>query len=177
MTLSFSVDPSQGTESPYQPKAPSAPAVIAERGEAESVQLKDVATDFRFVPAEYGTLKDLDLVKQTIGILEEVYPGHFWAVKCEGGILHIKNLSFHANWGIARKLGQMEFDAGVFRREVIRAAGEFLERCGLARRAWNGDAIKRMDGVPEKYQPRQPRAGAGAGAAGSELGALFRGGA
>lgn len=108
----------------------------------------------QIIPAEFGTLKDLDICAKTVAILDEVYQGHYWAVKCEGGILHIKNLSFDNRWGIARRLGDMEFDAGVFRREVIRAAGEFLERAGLARQSWNGDAIKRMEGVPEKYQPR-----------------------
>jgi hypothetical protein len=150
MTLNFAVDPSQGTESPYQPQSP---AVIAERGDPEPVSLNQIPVHEQIIPAEYGTLKDLDIVKQTIEILDEIYPGHYWAVKCEGGILHIKNLSFHPNWGIARTLGGIEFDAGVFRREVIRAAGEYLERAGLARRSWNGDAIKHMEGVPAQYQP------------------------
>lgn len=129
----------------------------------ESVPLPHIPVYEQIIPAEYGTLKDLDIVKQTIEILDDVYPGHYWAVKCEGGILHIKNLSFDSRWGIARRLGEMEYDAMIFRREVVRAAGEYLERAGLARQRWNGDAIKWLDGVPVGFKNRAITVDGGAG--------------
>jgi len=126
------------------------PAIVTELGESEPVRLDQVQTDGYHVLAETETVKDLDLCKEALDVLNTHYPGHFWAVKVMQGIIHVKNMSFSNQWGIARKLGQMEWDAMVFRREVMRAGGEYLERAKLLRGRWNGDQIQGLDGMTEK---------------------------
>lgn len=94
---------------------------------------------------------DADKVLQ---ILCEVYPGHPWATLVRGGVVFIKHLELGSNWGMVRKYKDMTHDSAVFRREIIMAAGEFLERAGLVRGRANGDDIVRVEGIPEKDQPK-----------------------
>ena len=90
---------------------------------------------------------------KVLEILCEVYPGHPWATRVSGGIVFIKHLELGSNWGMVRKYKDIKYDAKVFKREIIMAAGEFLERAGLVRGRNNGDEIQRVEGIPDKYQP------------------------
>lgn len=96
-----------------------------------------------------------NLAKNIIEMLTETYPGHPWAAYVRQGVLFIKYLdpNMKGNWGMAKKLGAVDFDANVLKRAVVMMAGEFLERCGLIRGFNRGDRVKRIEGVPEKYQP------------------------
>jgi hypothetical protein len=86
-------------------------------------------------------------------ILCDVYPGHPWAARVSGGVVFIRHLELGHNWGMVRKYKDMTHDAAVFKREIILAAGEWLERAGLARGRANGDEIIRVEGIPDKHQP------------------------
>ena len=92
---------------------------------------------------------------QVLAVLCSVYPGHPWAVKVDGGVVFIRHLELGNNWGMNTKWKDINHDAGVFKREIIMKAGEFLERAGLVRGRANGDEIVRVEGIPEKYQPHQ----------------------
>lgn len=72
---------------------------------------------------------DLILAKQMAETLHKHYPGHLWAVTCEGkqGIATVRNLALSGNWGFIIKLRD-HYSASTFEREVMRAGGELLER-------------------------------------------------
>lgn len=88
-------------------------------------------------------------------VLCEIYPGHPWATRVDGGIVFIKHLGLGNNWGMVKKFGDLRHDATSFKKEIIMAAGEFLERAHLRRGASNGDQIEIVEGLPEKYQPKR----------------------
>ena len=90
---------------------------------------------------------------KVLEILCEVYPGHPWATRVAGGVVFIKHLELGSNWGMVKHFDDIKHDATSFKREIIMAAGEFLERANLVRGRANGDSIIRVEGLPEKYQP------------------------
>lgn len=57
------------------------------------------------------------------------YPGHLWSVQVYQGVVIIKNLALSGDWGFVLHQNKMDNDG----REVIRAAGELLERYNLSR--------------------------------------------
>lgn len=84
--------------------------------------------------------------------LAEAYPGHPWHIRIGGGILMIKHMKLSDKMGIARKYSRLTWDAGRRRREVVMAAGEFLERSGLTRgRIVEGEVAKMVEGAKEKH--------------------------
>ena len=103
--------------------------------------------------SEGGTKLQQSEADQVLGVLCDVYPGHPWAVRVEHGIVFIRHLELGSNWGMNTHWRDINHDAGVFKREIIMKAGEFLERAGLVRGRANGDEIVRVEGIPEKYQP------------------------
>lgn len=94
---------------------------------------------------------------KVLAILCAAYPGHPWAVTVKGGVIFIRHLQLGSNWGMNVKFANVSHDAAVLKREVIMMAGEWLERAGLVRGRENGDEIYRVEGVPEKYQPRHAK--------------------
>lgn len=93
-----------------------------------------------------------DLLARDIGrVLCEAYPGHQWHVRIGKGVLIIKHMRITSKWGIARRYDRLTWDAKARKREVVRAAGELLERAGLTRgRVVEGEVAKTVDGVPQK---------------------------
>lgn len=91
-----------------------------------------------------------------LGVLCEIYPGHPWAVRVEGGVVFIKHLGLGNNWGMNKKFNDINHDATRFKKEIIMAAGEFLERAYLRRGRNLGYRIEKVDGLQEKYQPHKP---------------------
>lgn len=94
-----------------------------------------------------------DVMAADVGhALIEAYPGHQWHVRIGGGILMIKHMRLSAQMGIARKYDRLTWDAGRRKREVIMAAGEFLERAGLTRgRVVEGEVAKGVEGALAKH--------------------------
>ena len=90
-----------------------------------------------------GASNDLLMAKEMAEALHQAYPGHLWAVSCEGktGMADVRNLALSGQWGFRLKLGHI-YSASAFKKDVIRAGGELLERYRVAR--------TRMD--PEKYR-------------------------
>lgn len=106
---------------------------------------------------EYDNALGQAKAKEALTVLMDEYPGYSWKVDVKGGVVFVRLLDhrLRGNWGMNLKLRALDHDAAVFKRKVKYVAGEFLERCNL-RRAWNeGEAIKHVDGIPEKYQPIQ----------------------
>lgn len=56
------------------------------------------------------------------------YPGHAWFVVIRGGIVHVKDMDLHPDWGMCIHYSDIKADAADRKRQVLFAAGEFLER-------------------------------------------------
>ena len=83
--------------------------------------------------------------KEAAEILCAAYPNHSWWVECKGGILLIKHFGISDRLGMVRKLAALANDAEARKRDIVRAAGELLERAGLARRDFRGEVVQSFD--------------------------------
>lgn len=79
-------------------------------------------------------LNDFLMARSMAEALHAAYPGHLWAVDCSGqtGMAHVRNLALSGNMGFSLHLRAI-YSASEFKREVLRAGGEILERYRLAR--------------------------------------------
>ena len=79
-------------------------------------------------PLDYNMAKDIGEA------LHAAYPGHLWAVTCEGekGIATVRNLALIGNWGFVLKLSDL-YSASDWKKKVVMAGGEILERFRLQR--------------------------------------------
>lgn len=102
--------------------------------------------------SEGGTKQQQADAHTVLEILCDVYPGHPWATRVDGGIIFIRHLEMPGDWGMNLKVRKLYHDAAVFKKEVIMAAGEFLERAGLVRGRHDGSEIVRVEGIPETEQ-------------------------
>lgn len=77
---------------------------------------------------------DLVMAKEMADALHNAYPGHLWAVTCDGkaGMADVRNLYLSGTWGFRLKLNAI-YSASEFKKDVIRAGGELLERYRVAR--------------------------------------------
>ena len=82
------------------------------------------------------------------------YPGHDWFVLIRGGVVHVKVMSINDKWGMCLHYSQIKADAQDRKRQLIRAAGEFLERANLARGRSQGEVVTKVEGVPDKFLAR-----------------------
>lgn len=105
----------------------------------------------------YDTEHDSDetLAKEILGIVLHAYPGHGWFVVIRGGVVHVKDMDLNPNWGMCLHYTQMKDDATERKRQVLRAAGEFLERANMRRGAKDmGQVVRHVDGIPDKHMAR-----------------------
>ena len=88
---------------------------------------------------------DLALAKDVAETLNTHYPGHLWAVNCQGdhGILTNHNLMLSGRWGFILHLDK-DYSASDMMRRVIRAGGEILERYKVSRGRINHDQIEAL---------------------------------
>lgn len=77
---------------------------------------------------------DMLMAKDIADTLNNHYPGHLWAVNVDGpnGVANIRDLLLSGQMGYVLKLVNM-FSASDFKRDVIRAGGEILERYRMTR--------------------------------------------
>ena len=94
---------------------------------------------------------------EILNSLTVAYPGHPWAVRVYDGGFFIRHLDFPANWGMNCKHQTRLYSASAMSREVIRMAGEWLERAGLKRGRWDGESTRWVEGVPKRDQPPEAK--------------------
>jgi hypothetical protein len=77
---------------------------------------------------------DMVLAKEIASTLTNHYAGWAWAVNVDGrnGVANIQNLMLHGQMGYVLKLVNI-YSASDFKRDVIKAGGEILERFGANR--------------------------------------------
>lgn len=92
---------------------------------------------------------NLPLAKEICETLHWAYPNHSWWVRIDGGLIIIKHFAISGAIGMVKKFDDLAHDATYRKREVIMAAGELLERAGLARGANTGEDVESLDGGEE----------------------------
>lgn len=78
---------------------------------------------------------DLVMAKEMAEALHAAYPGHMWAVACDGagsGFADVRNLALSGMWGF-RVMLRHTYSASEFKRRVVMAGGEILERYRMSR--------------------------------------------
>jgi hypothetical protein len=75
---------------------------------------------------------DLLLAKEMADTLHSTYPGHMWAVSVEGGMANVRDMALSGVWGFRLKV-PLIYSASSFKKNVIRAGGELLERFNISR--------------------------------------------
>lgn len=90
---------------------------------------------------------------EVAGILCEAYPGYHWHVRIAKGVIIIKEMTLSSQYGMCRHYDRVTFDAKVLKREMVMAAGEYLERANLYRGARRQEEIPTVvEGVPLKHR-------------------------
>ena len=81
-----------------------------------------------------GNLNDILTARHMAEALHAAYPGHFWAVSCDGkvGFADVRNLALSGNYGFRIRLANI-YSASQFKKDVLKAGGEVLERYRLSR--------------------------------------------
>lgn len=106
---------------------------------------------------EGATKAQEDEAESILAVLTFAYPGHPWGVRVYDGGFFIRHLDFPGNWGMNCKFKDVGHDSAVMKREIIRLAGEWLERANMIRGRYDADQdIVHVEGVPQKNQPHQP---------------------
>lgn len=94
--------------------------------------------------------------KEVAEVIVGMYPNHSWQIEVKQGVLVIKHMEASGARGLIgmlRKLDQLPRGKGL-RAELMRAAGELLERAHLARGPRNQDPVTKFeldDKKMEKY--------------------------
>lgn len=84
---------------------------------------------------------DFVMAKNMADTLHRHFPGHLWAVTCDGskGIATVRNLNLSGAWGFVLKLPAI-YSATEWDKQVMRSGGELLERYRLSRGRFSEEA-------------------------------------
>jgi hypothetical protein len=102
-----------------------------------------------------GSAAEQTIAKNSVEALMNAYPGYSWFVEVRDGLLMIRNyeVDWRGRYCMVRKLGLVQHDYGRLVREIVHAAGEYLERAHLRRgRARENEMSKILEGA-DKYTP------------------------
>jgi hypothetical protein len=105
------------------------------------------------VRTESADPANLPMAKEIAEILTAAYPNHSWYVRIDGGLVIIKNLAISVTASMVRHLTALDHDATARKRDVIMAAGEFLEAAHMRRGAYEGEAARVLEGLNGKFKP------------------------
>ena len=86
---------------------------------------------------------EMTMAREMADILHTTYPGYMWAVNVDRGLANVRNLMLSGNWGFVLKIPAI-YSASEFRKEVIRAGGEILERYRLKRGQFDWDKYNEL---------------------------------
>ena len=88
---------------------------------------------------------DFNMARDMAEALHAAYPGHLWAVTCDGekGIATVRNMYLSGNWGFVLKLKEIS-TASDWKKKVVMAGGELLERYRLNRGSADQSAIAEL---------------------------------
>lgn len=97
----------------------------------------------------YGDNPKADhMAKETAETLVATYPNHSWWVEVKGGVLIIKHMEASGSRciiGMLRHITQLHSSYKERKKEILRAAGELLERARLPRGPRGDDPVTSLD--------------------------------
>jgi hypothetical protein len=93
--------------------------------------------------------------KSILEVLTFAYSGHPWSVRVYDGGFFIRHLDFPGTWGMNHRSQSQTYSSSAMKRQIIRMAGEWLERADLVRGRSDDTVAKFVEGVPLKDQPGQ----------------------
>jgi hypothetical protein len=96
---------------------------------------------------ESEEVQDLSLAKDIAETLHSYYPGHLWAIQVKGGVVFIRNLYISDKYGRVVHYNNIKGDAAARKKRIKMEGGILLEAAYLPRGAYNGDAVKKVDGI------------------------------
>jgi hypothetical protein len=96
---------------------------------------------------------DAGMAKDAVRTLVDHYPGHDWHVLIKGGVIHVKAMNIHPQWGMCLHYSQVKGDANDRSKSLVRAAGEFLERAHLKRGA-RVEETRAVEGISARDMAR-----------------------
>lgn len=102
-----------------------------------------------------GTSAERTIAQNAVQALVQHYPGYSWFVEVRGGLLMIRcaELDYRGRYCMVRKLAAVQHDYSRLVREVVHAAGEYLERANMRRGARrDGETAVTLEGAP-KFTP------------------------
>lgn len=104
----------------------------------------------------YDTEHDRDepMAREIVNTLVTSYPGHGWFVLIKGGVVQVKNLDWSDKYGMVLHYSQLGSDANDRKKQIVRAAGEFLERAQVKRGGKTEQVVKHIEGIPDKHVAR-----------------------
>lgn len=90
-------------------------------------------------------LEDMIMARNIAEALHKQYPGHLWAVTCEGanGIATVRNLRLSGIYGFVLKINDLKGHSALV-RNALQAGGELLERYRMARGRFNQDEYDQL---------------------------------
>jgi len=94
--------------------------------------------------------RDEPMANEIVHTLSTSYPGHGWFVLIKGGVIQVKNLDWSDTWGMVLHYTQVNGDANERKKNVVRAAGEFLERANVKRGGKTAQLVTAIEGMPDK---------------------------
>lgn len=93
--------------------------------------------------------RDEGMASEMLRCLVDAYPGHGWFIVIRGGIVQVKDLEISDKWAMALHYSQVANDAMTRKRQILRSAGEWLERANQ-RRGRKESRITHLEGIPDK---------------------------
>ncbi len=105
-----------------------------------------------YVCTESADEANLPMCKEIAEYLVAAYPGHPWHIRIDGGMLIIKNMKISEVWSMTRKFSDIAHDAGRRKREVVMAAGAFLEAANMRRGKADGENAQTLEGRLDKKE-------------------------
>lgn len=104
---------------------------------------------------------DQKLASEMLATLVRHYPGYEWFLTIKGGVVHVKIPAWSDVWGMSLHYKDVAQDATIRDGQLVRAAGEFLERAHMIRgHAEEGKRLQAIEGVPDKALARAKIMGA-----------------
>ena len=111
----------------------------------------DTDPDIRLVElTSQDDIADMEKAKEVGDTLSRHYPHHLWAVGFQGGALVVKNLAISSHYGFVIKHAN-SFSAKHLAQQAVLAGGELLERAGMPRGAWDGQAAQKLEGSDPRF--------------------------
>jgi len=97
------------------------------------------------------TVQMIGYAKEAASMLSSAYPAHLWAVGFHPGMcLAVKNMAIPGNYGFTIACDRIA-TASEFKKSVLWAGGEMLERCGMKRGHWDGEFATKLDGSDPRH--------------------------